>query len=46
MATDRKVVEEIRDAPEFVTSIEFKQQEQRLLTNVAVSEERLNGRFQ
>ena len=46
MATDRQVVEEIRDAPEFVTSVEFKQHEQRLLANAAASEERLNGRFQ
>jgi hypothetical protein len=46
MVTDRQVVEEIRDAPEFVTSVEFKQHEQRLLANAAASEERLNGRFQ
>jgi hypothetical protein len=42
MATHRQVVDEIRDAPDFVTLVEFKQ---RLLTNVAASEERLNGRF-
>jgi hypothetical protein len=46
MVTDRQVVDEIRDAPEFVTYVEFKQQEQRLLANAAASEERLNGRFQ
>jgi hypothetical protein len=46
MATDRQVVDEIRDAPEFVTSVEFKQQEQLLLANAAASKERLNGRFQ
>ena len=45
MATDRQVDDEIRDAPEFVTSIEFKEHEQRLLVNAAASEERLNGRF-
>jgi hypothetical protein len=46
MATDRQVADEIRDTPEFVTSLEFRQHEQRLLANVAASEERLNGRFQ
>jgi hypothetical protein len=35
MATDRQVDDEIRDAPEFVTSVEFKQHEQRLLANAA-----------
>jgi hypothetical protein len=29
MATYKQVVDEIRDAPEFVTSVEFKQHEQR-----------------
>jgi hypothetical protein len=37
MAAYGQVVDEIRDAPEFVTSVEFKQQEQRLLANVAAS---------
>jgi hypothetical protein len=46
MATNRQVVDETRDAPESVTSIEFKRHEQRLLVHVATSEERLNGRFQ
>jgi hypothetical protein len=46
MATDRQVVDEIRDAPEFVTSVESKEHEQRLLANAAASEKRLNGRFQ
>jgi hypothetical protein len=46
MATDRQGVDETRDAPEFVRSIEFKQQEQRLLANAAALEERLNGQFQ
>ena len=45
MATDTQVVDEIHDATEFVASVEFKQQEQRLLANVVASEERLNGRF-
>jgi hypothetical protein len=45
MATYRQVVDETRDAPEFVTSVEFKQHEQRLLANAAASEKRLNGRF-
>jgi hypothetical protein len=45
MDIDREVVDEIRDAPEFVTSVKFKQHEQRLLANAAASEERLNGRF-
>jgi hypothetical protein len=35
MATDRQVVDEIRDAPEFVTSVQLKQHEQRLLANAA-----------
>jgi hypothetical protein len=43
MATDRQVDDEIRDAPEIVTSVEFKEHEQRLLANAAASEERLNG---
>jgi hypothetical protein len=46
MATDKQVVDEIRDAPEIVTSLEFKQKEQRLLANAAVSQDRLNGQFQ
>jgi hypothetical protein len=46
MATHRHVVDEIRDAQEFGTSVEFKQHEQRLLANVAASEERLNGWIQ
>jgi hypothetical protein len=46
MATDRQFDDEIRDAPEFVTSVELKQHEQRLLANAAALEERLNGRFQ
>jgi hypothetical protein len=46
MATNRQGINEIRDAPEFVTLVEFKQHEQRLLANVVVSEERLNGQFQ
>jgi hypothetical protein len=46
MATKRQVDAEIRDAPEIVTSAELKEHEQRLLANVAASEERLNGRFQ
>jgi hypothetical protein len=37
MAADRHGFDEIRDAPEFVTSVEFKQQEQRLLANDAAS---------
>jgi hypothetical protein len=37
MAADIQGVEEIRDAPEFVTSVEFKQYEQRLLANAAAS---------
>jgi hypothetical protein len=41
-----QVVDEIRDAPEFVTLVEFRQHEQRLLANAAASEERVNGRFQ
>jgi hypothetical protein len=45
MAIYRQVVDEIRDAPEFVTSFEFKQLEQRLLANASTSKERLNGRF-
>jgi hypothetical protein len=45
MATYRQVVDEIRDAPKSVTYVKIKQQEQRLLANVAASEERLNGRF-
>jgi hypothetical protein len=45
MAIHRQVVDEIRDTPKFATSVEFKQQEQRLLANVVASEERLNGRF-
>jgi hypothetical protein len=46
MATERQVANEIRDAPEFVTLLELKQHEQRLLVNVVASEERKNGRFQ
>jgi hypothetical protein len=46
MATDTQVDDEIRDAPEFITSAEFKEHEQRLLANAAASKERLNGRFQ
>jgi hypothetical protein len=46
MDTYRQLVDEIRDAPEIVTSSEFEQQEQRLLANAATSKERLNGRFQ
>jgi hypothetical protein len=45
MATHRQVVDEIRDAAEFVTSLQFKQQEQRLLANASASQERMNGRF-
>jgi hypothetical protein len=45
MATYRQVVAEIRDAPEFVTSLDFKKQEQRLLANATIAEERLNDRF-
>jgi hypothetical protein len=40
MATYRQVVDEFRDAPEFFISFEFKQQQQRLLANVAILEER------
>jgi hypothetical protein len=46
MATDRQIVHEIWDAPEFVTSSEFKQHEQGLLANAATSENHLNDRFQ
>jgi hypothetical protein len=46
MATNIQVDDENRDAPEFVTSLLFKEHEQRLLANVAALEERLNGRFQ
>jgi hypothetical protein len=46
MAIDRQVDDENCDAPEFVTSIEFKEHEQRLLANDAPSEERLNCHFQ
>jgi hypothetical protein len=46
MATYTQGVDEIRDAPEFVTSVDFKQHEQRLLANAAASEKRLNGQFQ
>jgi hypothetical protein len=45
MATYRHIVDEIRDAPEFATLVEFKQHEQRLLAHATASEERLNGRF-
>jgi hypothetical protein len=45
MAKDRQVIAEIHDAPEIVTSFEFKQHEQRLLVNALASQERLNGRF-
>jgi hypothetical protein len=46
MATYRQLDDEIRDAPEFVTSVEFKDHEQRLIANAAASEERLNGWLQ
>jgi hypothetical protein len=46
MATYGQVVDEICDAPEFSTSVEFEQHEQRVLANAASSEERLNGRLQ
>jgi hypothetical protein len=46
MASDRQIVHKICDAPEFVSSLEFKQHEQRLLANATISEERLHGRFQ
>jgi hypothetical protein len=35
----RQVVDEIRDSPEFVTSLEFKQQEQRLLKKYSLTEQ-------
>jgi hypothetical protein len=38
MATNKQVDDEIRDAPEFDTSVEFKEHEQRLLANDAASE--------
>ena len=44
MATYSQIVDEIRDAPEFVTFLEFKQYEQRLLANATASKERMNGR--
>jgi hypothetical protein len=37
MATYGQVVDEIRDAPEFVTSLEFQQHEQRSLANATTS---------
>jgi hypothetical protein len=37
MAIYRQVVDEIRDELEFVTSLEIKQDEQRLLVNAAAS---------
>jgi hypothetical protein len=46
MATPKQVVDEIHDAPEFVTSFKFKQHEPRLLAYAATSKERLNDRFQ
>jgi hypothetical protein len=46
IGTYQQVVDEIRDAPEIVAYVEFKQQEQRLLANASTWEERLNGRFQ
>jgi hypothetical protein len=46
MATYRQVVDEISDAPEFITSVEFKHHEQPILAKAAASEEGLNDRFQ
>jgi hypothetical protein len=37
MATYKQAGDEIRDAPEFATSYEFKQHEQRLLANATSS---------
>jgi hypothetical protein len=45
MATYSPVVDEISDATEFDTSIEFKQQEQRSQVSPTASEERVKGRF-
>jgi hypothetical protein len=46
MATYRQVVDEIRNAPGFATSLGFKENEQRIFANAAALEERLNDRFQ
>jgi hypothetical protein len=45
MATNRQVVDKIRDPPELVASLEFIREEQRLFATAAASEKRLNGRF-
>jgi hypothetical protein len=46
MATNRQVLDGIRDAPEFVTSLELKQHKPRLLANGPAPKERMNSRFQ